>query len=140
VYDNSTANVSNPDPKKDVTFGEQTSEEMLFTFARFRFKGETTKDRHDDWFQELQGNVLFGALDDNIDGQLTPAEFRNDPRFKSVVQYLPMVDENKDGMLSKPEMAKAMAIMQKMRANAPKADAPKTDKAVEAMTQGGSGH
>ncbi|MEQ1780037.1 MAG: hypothetical protein ABMA14_01670 [Hyphomonadaceae bacterium] len=140
VYDNSTANVSNPDPKKDVTFGEQTSEEMLFTFARFRFKGETTKDRHDDWFQELQGNILFGALDDNIDGQLTPAEFRHDPRFKSVVQYLPMVDENKDGMLSKPEMAKAMAIMQKMRANAPKADAPKTDKAVEAMTQGGSGH
>ena len=41
VYDNSDANGVNPDPKKHVTFGEQTSEEMLFTFARFRFKGET---------------------------------------------------------------------------------------------------
>ena len=54
VYDNSTANLANPDPKKHVTFGEQTSEEMLFTFARFRFKGETTTERHDEWFAELQ--------------------------------------------------------------------------------------
>ena len=51
VYDNSTANIANPDPKKNVTFGEQTSEEMLFTFARFRFKGETSTERHDEWFQ-----------------------------------------------------------------------------------------
>jgi AhpC/TSA family len=135
VYDNSEANSFNPDPKKHVTFGEQTSEEMLFTFARFRFKGETTKERHDEWFQELQGNILFGALDDNIDGKLTAAEFRNDPRFKSVVQYLPMVDTDKDGTLNKAEMAKAMQMMQKMRASAPKGDA-----AVEAMTQqGGAG-
>ena len=80
----------------------------------------------------MQGNILFGALDDNIDGQLTPAEFRNDPRFKSVVQYLPMVDDNKDGQLSKAEMAKAMAIMQKMRGAAA---APKTDAAADAMMQ-----
>ncbi len=131
VYDNSDSNKSNPDPKKDVTFGEQTSEEMLFTFARFRFKGETTKDRHDEWFQELQGNVLFGALDDNIDGQLTAAEFRNDPRFKSVVQFLPMVDADKSGTLSKTEMATAMQMMQKMRGAA----APKKDAAADAMMQ-----
>ena len=131
VYDNSDANKSNPDPKKNVTFGEQTSEEMLFTFARFRFKGETTKDRHDEWFQQLQGNILFGALDDNIDGQLTAAEFRNDPRFKSVVQYLPMVDADKNGTLSKTEMATAMQMMQKMRGAA----APKTDAAADAMMQ-----
>lgn len=115
VYDNSTSNVSNPDPAKNVTFGEQTSEEMLFTFARFRFKGETTKDRHDEWFRELQGNVTFGALDDNIDNKLTAAEFRNDPRFKPVVGMLPMVDSDKDGALSKDEMAKAMQMMQQMR-------------------------
>ncbi len=131
VYDNSDANKSNPDPKKNVTFGEQTSEEMLFTFARFRFKGETTKDRHDEWFQQLQGNILFGALDDNIDGQLTAAEFRNDPRFKAVVQYLPMVDADKNGTLSKTEMATAMQMMQKMRGAA----APKTDAAADAMMQ-----
>jgi len=139
VYDNSDLNKANPDPKKHVTFGEQTSEEMLFTFARFRFKGETTKNRHDEWFQELQNNVLFGALDDNIDGKLTAAEFRNDPRFKSVVQYLPMVDADKDGMLSKVEMGKAMEIMQKMRASGQMAQ-PKVDAGTAAMTQQGEHH
>ncbi len=142
VYDNSAANGFNPDPKKNVTFGEQTSEEMLFTFFRFRFKGETVKDRHDEWFKELQGNVVFGALDDNIDGKLTAAEFRNDPRFKSVVQFLPMVDTDKDGALSKAEMAKAMQMMQQMRAKAPAAaaaDAPKMDKGAAAMVEGATG-
>jgi len=144
VYDNSTDNTFNPDPKKLVTFGEQTSEEMLFTFFRFRFKGETVKDRHDDWFQELQGNVVFGALDDNIDGKLVPAEFRNDPRFKSVVQFLPMVDADKDGALSKAEMANATKMMATMRARpaaagAAPAAAPKEDAGAAAMRQAATG-
>jgi mono/diheme cytochrome c family protein len=143
VYDNSTANAGNPDPHKHVTFGEQTSEEMLFTFARFRFKGETTTERHDDWFAQLQQNVTFGALDDNIDGKLTAAEFRNDPRFKKVVAYLPMVDNDKDGALSKPEMANALQIMRKMREQQQKSgaptEAPKPDAAVEAMKQNATG-
>ena len=109
IYDNSTANTSNPDPKKNVTFGEQTSEEMLFTFFRFRFKDETVKDRHDEWFRELQGNVTFGALDDNIDGKLTAAEFRNDPRFKPVVQYIADGRRRQGRRADKAEMAKAHA-------------------------------
>jgi hypothetical protein len=139
IFDNSEGNTFNPDPKKNVTFGEQTSEEMLFTFFRFRFKGETTKDRHDEWFRELQGNVTFGALDDNIDGKLTAAEFRNDPRFKPVVQYLPMVDSDKDGALSKPEMAKALQMMQQMRASGQAAAAPKRDAGAAAMVEGATG-
>ena len=139
VYDNSDLNKSNPDPKKHVTFGEQTSEEMLFTFARFRFKGETATNRHDEWFDELQRNVVFGALDDNIDGKLTKEEFRNDPRFKPVVQYLPMVDADKDGALSKSEMNTAMQMMQKMRASGALA-APKVDAATAEMTQQGASH
>src|SRR5881392_40890 len=34
-YDNSTANKSNPDPAKDVTWGDQTWEEMMFTGLTF---------------------------------------------------------------------------------------------------------
>jgi len=139
VYDNSTNNTFNPDPKKNVTFGEQTSEEMLFTFFRFRFKGETVKDRHDEWFRELQSNVTFGALDDNIDGKLTAAEFRNDPRFKPVVAYLPMVDADKDGALSKPEMATALKMMQQMRAQGAAAAAPKEDAAAAEMRKSATG-
>jgi len=139
VYDNSTANKANPDPKKNVTFGEQTSEEMLFTFARFRFKGETTTERHDEWFNELQANVTFGALDDNIDGKLTVAEFRNDPRFKPVVGYLPMVDADKDGALSKPEMANALQMLRNMRQQRTAPAAPKDDAAAAAMKQSATG-
>jgi mono/diheme cytochrome c family protein len=139
VFDNSTANVANPDPHKHVTFGEQTSEEMLFTFARFRFKGETVAERHDEWFQQLQQNVTFGALDDNIDGKLTAAEFRNDPRFKPVVGYLPVVDADKDGALSKVEMATALQMMRKMRQSGQAPAAPKPDAAVEAMKQQATG-
>lgn len=139
VFDNSTANKANPDPHKHVTFGEQTSEEMLFTFARFRFKGETTTERHDEWFAALQGNVTFGALDDNIDGKLTAAEFRNDPRFKQVVQYLPMVDADKDGSLSKPEMSAALQMLRKMRQQGAPPAPPKEDAAAAAMKQSAAG-
>ncbi|MGH8175801.1 MAG: redoxin domain-containing protein [Steroidobacter sp.] len=139
VYDNSTANAANPDPKKNVTFGEQTSEEMLFTFARFRFKGETTTERHDEWFGQLQANVTFGALDDNIDGKLTRAEFRNDPRFKPVVGYLPMVDADKDGALSKPEMTAALQMLRKMREQRAAPAAPKEDAGAAAMRQNATG-
>ncbi|MDZ4760248.1 MAG: hypothetical protein SGJ21_04175 [Alphaproteobacteria bacterium] len=138
VFDNSTANKSNPDPTRNVTFGEQTSEEMLFTFARFRFKDETAENRRDDWFRELQGNITIGALDDDMDGKLTLAEFRNDPRFAPVKQYLPMVDADKDGALSKAELTAALGIMQKMRQSGAAAAAPKVDKGTAAMT--GQGH
>jgi mono/diheme cytochrome c family protein len=139
VYDNSTANRANPDPKRQVTFGEQTSEEMLFTFARFRFKGETTAERHDEWFSALQSNVAFGALDDNIDGKLIAAEFRNDPRFKPLVGYLPMVDTDKDSALSKTEMGNALLIMRKMREQRAAPAAPKEDAGAAAMRESATG-
>ena len=112
VYDNSEANKSNPDPKKDVTFGEQTSEEMLFTFLRFRFKGETTTDRHDDWSRDLQAGIIFGALDDDMDGKISSADFRRDPRFAGMTTYLALVDADKDGALSKVEFTSVMTLMQ----------------------------
>uniref|UniRef100_UPI0039833932 c-type cytochrome n=1 Tax=Phenylobacterium sp. TaxID=1871053 RepID=UPI0039833932 len=115
VFDNSTANAANPDPKHNVTFGEQTSQEMLFTFVRFRWKDETSTNRRDDYQKALQGNVMFGALDDNMDDRLQAVEFRNSPRFAPFKAFLPMVDANKDGGLDKTELAAAMAMMQKMR-------------------------
>lgn len=133
VFDNSAANPANPDPTKNVTFGEQTSEEMLFTFVRFRFKGESSDNRKDEWFQELQQNITVGALDDNMDGKLVAAEFRNDPRFKPLVGFIPMVDANKDGALDKAEMNNAMSIMRKMRQSG-QAPAPKMDAGTAAMT------
>ena len=42
-YDNSTANKANPDPKKDVYWGDQTWEEMQFTAITFSLNGVPAK-------------------------------------------------------------------------------------------------
>jgi hypothetical protein len=38
-YDNSAANKSNPNPKTDVTWGDQTWEEMMFTSFVYSIDG-----------------------------------------------------------------------------------------------------
>ena len=135
VFDNSEANPANPDPKHKVTFGEQTSEEMLFTFMRFRFKDETVTNRRDDLMKALQTSVVFGAFDDDRNGEITAAELRSDPRFGALKGYIGMVDANKNGSLNMAEWTNAMNIMQQMR-NRPGAAAaaePKKDAGADAM-------
>jgi mono/diheme cytochrome c family protein len=140
VYDNSTANPHNPDATHDVTFGEQTSEEMLFTFFRFRWVGETRENRHDDWQQQLQSNVVFGALDDNIDRKLSPQELSRDARFRPLLNFLPVVDTDHDGSLSVTETAAAMQMMQRSRpAAGAAAAAPREDAGAAAMRQAATG-
>ena len=143
VYDNSTANPANPDPKINVTFGEQTMEEMLFTFMRFRFKDETVDNRRDDLMKQLQTSVVFGAFDDDRNGELAAAELRNDPRFGPLKGYLGMVDKNKNGTLNLEEFQGAMDLMQKMRGSArpgaAPAAAPKPDAGADAMVKQATG-
>jgi len=140
VFDNSAANKYNPDPKMKVTFGEQTHEEMLFTFVRFRWKGETSSNRLDQHQRDLQAGALVGALDDNIDGKLQLAEFRNSPQFAPFRQFFGVADKNKDGGIDKAEMAEAQKLMQSMRpgrgggSGAPAAPA---DSGTEAMMSRG---
>jgi len=125
-----------------VTFGEQTSEEMLFTFMRFRFKDETVTNRRDDLMRALQTSVVFGAFDDDRNGEITPAELRNDPRFGALKGYIGMVDANKNGSLNMAEWTNAMNIMQQMRGRpgaAPAANAPKPDAGADAMVNQATG-
>jgi hypothetical protein len=56
-----------------------------------------------------------------------------------VVGYLPMVDADKDGALSKTEMANALQLMRKMRQSGQAPAAPKGDAAVEAMKEQATG-
>ncbi len=132
VYDNSTANPANPDPKHNVVFGEQTSEEMLFTFVRFRWKDETATNRKDDYQKDLNNGVMFGALDDNMDGKIQLAEFRNAPMFAPLKANFGLVDKNKDGAVDKAEMQAALSMMRRMRGPR-NAEAAKPAAPVEAM-------
>jgi hypothetical protein len=102
---------------------------------RFRFKDETVTDRRDDLMKALQTSVVFGAFDDDRDGEITSAELRNDPRFGQLKGYIGMVDANKNGSLNMAEWTNAMNIMQQMR-NRPGAAAaaePKKDAGADAM-------
>ncbi len=76
IYDNSTANVSNPDADAKVTWGEQSHEEMLFTSLSYRWKGETTANRLDEQETRLRESRMLTAMDDNMDGQVTQDEMK----------------------------------------------------------------
>ncbi|MDB4749591.1 redoxin domain-containing protein [Rubripirellula sp.] len=48
VYDNSLSNLSNPDPMRDVRFGEQTWDEMMIGFFHYSVPVNPTKDSDSD--------------------------------------------------------------------------------------------
>ena len=41
IYDNSKRNPANPDPNKEITWGDQSFEEMFYTSLRYRWNDET---------------------------------------------------------------------------------------------------
>jgi hypothetical protein len=114
TYDNSTRNPSNPDPTKTVHWGEQTSEEMLATYLHYRWTDETVKDQKPQNEKALMDNLLFGVLDDNIDGKLQVSELRGQVG-EMLKKYLPLIDTNKDGAIEPEEMAAAQKLMPKGR-------------------------
>ena len=48
IYDNSTNNRANPDPKRDITWGEQTHEEMMYFRVNYRWADETVSNIRND--------------------------------------------------------------------------------------------
>jgi mono/diheme cytochrome c family protein len=107
TYDNSTRNHGNPDPKKDIAFGEQTTDEMLTFFIHYRWVGETVAKPHDDFDQLLAKGQLMGDLDANMDGKLQPAELRGQVGRRLLAQFATL-DKDHDGSLDATELAAAM--------------------------------
>ncbi len=104
TYDNSTRNRGNPDPKKDIAFGEQTTEEMLAFFLHYRWVGETVAEPRDDYDRLLNQAQMMGNLDVSMDGKLQAAEMRGDfgQRLKANLSDL---DKDHDGALDRAELA-----------------------------------
>lgn len=102
VFDNSVDNPWNPDPKHNVTFGEQTMDEMLFTYVYYYIDGETRENPRDDVQRQIQTSISFNALDDNIDGKVQLAEVRG-ARMAAVRANFSRLDKNGDGGLDKAE-------------------------------------
>jgi hypothetical protein len=109
VYDNSKRNPSNPDPKIEVTWGEQSWEEMFFTSVRYRWLDETSKHRVN-YDGELNANRMMGMLDDNLDGKIEKSELKG-RMGQMLLKYFDVLDKDHDGSLDKAELAAAQQMM-----------------------------
>jgi len=109
VYDNSARNPSNPDPKINVSWGEQSFQEMLFTSLSYRWVGETAQHRVD-YEEDLGKTRLLGMMDDNLDGKLEKAELKGG-MGRQLLKYFDVLDKNHDGYLDANELAAAQGMM-----------------------------
>lgn len=107
IYDNSAGNHSNPDPKRTVPWGEQTTEEMLANYVHYRWIGETVQNPREDYEAEMKVGMLMGVLDTSLDGKLQPADLTG-PVGGRLGKAMPMLDTDKDGVLSQAELNVAM--------------------------------
>ncbi|MFM7131561.1 MAG: EF-hand domain-containing protein, partial [bacterium] len=124
AYDNSEANRANPDPTKNVQWGQQTDEEMMLGYVEYEVKGEAKafdgpgqapgplarliagKNREET--QKRFFNLLDANKDDFLTrdelkrlGQFVPRLRENPDRLDTLLQTL---DTNDDGKLSREEL------------------------------------
>jgi hypothetical protein len=102
VYDNSTENPANPDATRNVSWGLQSENEMLYGGFFFRWEnGTSEKPVHDELnFQIAQ---FYGAFDDDFSGGLEINEMPGWIRNAFETGQLRQFDANKDNVLSQSE-------------------------------------
>jgi hypothetical protein len=101
-YDNSTDNAANPDAEREVPWGLQSWDEMLYGAFSYTYTDESTEAPIHDKLR-ARTTQYVGFLDKNIDGKLS---WRELPRAlkKRLVQGFKAVDSNGDGGLDIDEM------------------------------------
>ncbi len=108
IYDNSKRNPANPDPSKQVVWGDQSWEEMFYTAIRYRWVDETSKHMVN-YDEALNNDRLMGMLDANVDGKIQKSELKGQIGDQ-ILKYFDMLDTNHDGAIDATELA----AMQKM--------------------------
>jgi mono/diheme cytochrome c family protein len=121
TYDNSARNPDNPDASRTITWGEQSSEEMLATYLHYRWVDETVKDQKPEYEKQLMSGLMIGMMDDNMDGKLQPSELKGKPG-EPLKKYLAIIDTNKDGMIDQAELMAAAKLLPSRRAPQKTAD------------------
>jgi mono/diheme cytochrome c family protein len=105
VYDNSEHNPANPDPKLNISWGEQTWNEMMYFRINYRWVDETSHHVRNDLQAKLMESRIIGFLDDNADGKVEMAELRGS--YAALKTRFAALDLNHDGGLDLAELTAA---------------------------------
>jgi hypothetical protein len=109
-WDNSENNLSNPDPTKTVSWGEQTWEEMMIGFyVEVHPKGQAPA-RPSGGRPQLDPETAFASFDANGDGTLTKDEVPS-----QIGRHFDLADLNKDGGVSKEELTLVFKLLSPQR-------------------------
>jgi hypothetical protein len=106
TYDNSTANLSNPDPSVTVRFGEQTWEEMLYGGISFRYADARENDFEIN-VEEYFASLGMGMFDKNMDGKVSLDEMPERARQQLALAFA-FMDKDKTGGLEFEEFRQFM--------------------------------
>jgi len=114
TFDNSTRNPSNPDPKREIRWGEQSSEEMLALYLHYRWTDETVAHQKPENDKLMQAGLMIGVMDDDMDGKLAKTELKGN-MGENLQKYFALIDTNKDGGVDQKELDAAMKLMPRRR-------------------------
>ncbi|MEQ1829988.1 MAG: redoxin domain-containing protein [Pirellula sp.] len=105
VFDNSAENLNNPDPNAQVTWGDQTYEEMMIGYFHISVPVDAKLGRAPEMqktaAQRPSPSQIFEALDTDRDDKL----LKNDIP-KQLIPMFDRLDKNKDGVLERSELPK----------------------------------
>jgi hypothetical protein len=118
TYDNSTRNPANPDPKRTVPWGDQSTDEMLYTALRYRWADETSDHPQIAFEKDLRNNQLMGILDVKMNGKISLADLQG-PMADKIKANFAKIDTNHDGFIDANEMRVASAFMNVNRRRPP---------------------
>jgi mono/diheme cytochrome c family protein len=122
TFDNSTRNGNNPDPHRVVTWGEQSSEEMLALYLHYRWVDETVANQKPEYDKLMMGGLMMGVMDDSMDAKLQAAELKGN-LGETLKKYFAVIDTNKDAGIDQAELTAAQKLMPGRRRSAPQASA-----------------
>jgi hypothetical protein len=123
TFDNSTRNPQNPDPKREIRWGEQSSEEMLALYLHYRWTEETVAKPKPELDRLMQSGLMMGVMDDSMDAKLQVTELKGQ-MGERLKPFFAMVDADKDGGVDRKELDAALKLMPRRRAPAAAQAAP----------------
>jgi hypothetical protein len=113
VFDNSDANLANPDPTKSVRWGDQSWDEMMLGFFDVSLpRDDARKTVTKPVRTGLDIVGMFDAADADHNAGLDPKEASANALLK---QYFSLVDKNGDGLLQLGEVLSAVQMRMKQQ-------------------------